>query len=219
MFSWRSYLQGCFCLYFMWYFIPNISIKARCIWRKDKFQIKKCWSWSHRKIGDTTKLHWRLDIGCPLVTLMGPSDKGWSPKWRVGSPDIGVNISERKSGTEPTKKRKNRELVFFPTARDAPYAARTGLKSQVHKQAKHTRFYKQIHDTIRMMVILYYEITSFRIIDVLGWNDYVADFAERISFVEHWKLVAESSEFHLTLSRAHRAHFFPTRNTQKSWTF
>ena len=38
-------------------------------------------------------------------------------------------------------------------------------------------------------------------------------FAERISFAEHLKLVAESSEFHLTLSRAHRAHFFPTRNT------
>ena len=27
---------------------------------------------------------------------------------------IGVNISERKSGTERTKKRKKRELVFFP---------------------------------------------------------------------------------------------------------
>ena len=41
------------------------------------------------------------------------------------------------------------------------------------------------------MVILYYEIHSFRIIDV-----------------------------HLTLNRAHRAHFVPTRNTRKkSWTF
>ena len=27
---------------------------------------------------------------------------------------IGVNISERKSGTERTKKRKKREFVFFP---------------------------------------------------------------------------------------------------------
>ena len=34
------------------------------------------------------------------------------------------------------------------------------------------------------------------------------NFAERISFAEHWKLVAESSEFHLTLSIAYRAHFF-----------
>ena len=57
------------------------------------------------------------------------------------------------------------------------------------------------------MVILYYEIQRFRIIDVPGCKRYVADFAERISFAEHWKLVAESSEFHLTLSRAHRAHF------------
>ena len=31
--------------------------------------------------------------------------------------NIGVNISERKSGTERTKKRKKRELVFFSTAR------------------------------------------------------------------------------------------------------
>ena len=46
-------------------------------------------------------------------------------------------------------------------------------------------------------------------------NDIVADIAERISFAENGKLVAESSEFHLTLSRAHKAHFFPTRNTQK----
>ena len=34
------------------------------------------------------------------------------------------------------------------------------------------------------------------------------NFAQRISFAEHWKLFAESSEFHLTLSRVHRAHFF-----------
>ena len=46
-------------------------------------------------------------------------------------------------------------------------------------------------------------------------NDIVADIAERFSFAEHGKLVAESSEFHLTLSRAHKAHSFPTRNTQK----
>ena len=31
---------------------------------------------------------------------------------------------------------------------------------------------------------------------------------EQISFAEHGKLVAESSEFHLTLSRAHRVPFF-----------
>ena len=33
------------------------------------------------------------------------------------------------------------------------------------------------------------------------------NFAERISFAKHWKLVAESSEFHSTLNRAYRAHF------------
>ena len=46
-------------------------------------------------------------------------------------------------------------------------------------------------------------------------NDIVADIAERIGFAEHGKLVAESSEFHLTLRRAHKAHFLSTRNTQK----
>ena len=40
-------------------------------------------------------------------------------------------------------------------------------------------------------------------------------FAERISYTEHWKLVAESSEFHLTLSRAHRAHFFQLEISKK----
>ena len=33
-------------------------------------------------------------------------------------------------------------------------------------------------------------------------------FEEGISFAEHWKLVADSSEFHLTLKRAHRVHLF-----------
>ena len=44
---------------------------------------------------------------------------------------------------------------------------------------------------------------------------YVAYFTERISFAEHWKLVAESSEFHLMLSRPHRAHFLQLKILQK----
>ena len=59
--------------------------------------------------------------------------------------------------------------IFIP----GPYAVRT--KSQLNKQAKHTKF---------------------------------NNFTERLSFAEHWKLVAESSEFHFTLSRVRRAHFF-----------
>ena len=47
-------------------------------------------------------------------------------------------------------------------------------------------------------------------------NNYVADFAERISFAEHWKLVAESSEFHLTLSRAHGVYFFQIEIRKKA---
>ena len=40
-------------------------------------------------------------------------------------------------------------------------------------------------------------------------------FEEGICFAEHWKLVAESSEFNLTLKRAHRVHFFQLEIRQK----
>ena len=43
----------------------------------------------------------------------------------------------------------------------------------------------------------------------------VANFAGRISFAEYCKLVAESSEFHLTLSRAHRAPFSNSKYAKK----
>ena len=65
------------------------------------------------------------------------------------------------------------------------------------------------------MVILY-EIDIFRIIDVPDCLRYVADFAGRISFAEHGKLVAESSEFHLTLNRV---HFSQLEICTKSRTF
>ena len=44
-------------------------------------------------------------------------------------------------------------------------------------------------------------------------------FQEGFSFSEHRKLVAESSEFHLTLKTAHRVHFFQLEIRQKSGTF
>ena len=40
-------------------------------------------------------------------------------------------------------------------------------------------------------------------------------FEEGISFAEHWKLVAESSEFNLTLKGAHRVHFCQLEIRQK----
>ena len=43
--------------------------------------------------------------------------------------------------------------------------------------------------------------------------------AERISFVEHRKLVAESCEFDFTLSRVHRAHFFELQIRKKAEHF
>ena len=125
---------------------------------------------------------------------------------------LGVNISERKSETERTKKRKKLELVFFlPTTSGrnwyfgtssgqytdfatvtiiwdifipGPYAAQT--KSQLNKKAKNTPF---------------------------------NNFAERIRFAEHRKQVAELSGFDFTLSRVHSAHFFQFQIRQKSGTF
>ena len=44
-------------------------------------------------------------------------------------------------------------------------------------------------------------------------------FEEGICFAEHWKLVAESSEFNLTLKRAHRVHFSNSKYAKKSGTF
>ena len=63
------------------------------------------------------------------------------------------------------------------------------------------------------MVLLYYEIGAYTVSESLmslfvSCNDIVADIAERINFAVHGKLVTESSEFHLTLSRAYKAHFF-----------
>ena len=60
------------------------------------------------------------------------------------------------------------------------------------------------------MVILY-EIHSFRIIDVPGCNDMLPTSQSESASAEHWidwKLFVVSSEFHLTLKRVHRAHFY-----------
>ena len=62
------------------------------------------------------------------------------------------------------------------------------------------------------MVILYYGTHSFRIIDVPGCNDMLPTSLTELALQStgSWrksKLVAESSEFHLTLRRERRAHF------------
>ena len=44
-------------------------------------------------------------------------------------------------------------------------------------------------------------------------------FEEGISFAEHGKLVAESSEFHLTLKRADRVHFSNSKYAKKAGHF
>ena len=60
---------------------------------------------------------------------------------------ISVNISERKSGTERTKKR---ELVFFPSQGGPTGTVVHRLHAtRTKSQTKHTQFYKQIHGTIK----------------------------------------------------------------------
>ena len=79
----------------------------------------------------------------------------------------------------------------------------------VKQQAKYTQFYQNIHDLIKWCSCITKYIVSESLMSLfVSCNDIIADIAERIGFAEHGKLVAESSEFHLTLSRAHKAHFF-----------
>ena len=112
----------------------------------------------------------------------------------LSTPCIGVNINERKSGTERTKKRKKRELVFFPTARGA-----TG--TVVHHL-----------DTTRILPRATITRTRHIFIPRPGLSRKQTkltkcyNFTDRISFANHWKLIDESSEFHLALSRAHTGH-------------
>ena len=71
---------------------------------------------------------------------------------------VGVNISERKSGTERTKKHKKRELVCYTTASGRNWYCSTSSRdsrrytdfAQSEKQAKQTTFYKQIHGSIKL---------------------------------------------------------------------
>ena len=110
-----------------------------------------------------------------------------------------VNISERKSGTERTKKCKKLELVVFSppgdttgtvvhrlefrrytdfaraTITDNPGYLCLGPSMRSVTDKTHP-FFLQTDTWHDQIVILYYEIHSFRII--------VADFAERISFAE-----------------------------------
>ena len=101
------------------------------------------------------------------------------------------------------EKRKKREFIFI-------FFSPPG-GALVKQQAKHTQFYQNIHDPIKWCSCITKYTVSESLMSLFVsncCNDIVADIAERISFAEHGKLVAKSSEFHLTLSRAHKAHFF-----------
>ena len=126
---------------------------------------------------------------------------------------IGVNISERKSGTEDEKAR----VGIFPTPGDA-----TGTVVGLHRLDATPILPELRYPGIHIFIPgptrpgLSRSLTNMQNTFTNRWHDqivtiYSVDFAERISFAEHWKQVAEStksSEFNLMLSRAHRVHFF-----------
>ena len=88
------------------------------------------------------------------------------------------------------KKRTKWELVFFP-----PPVGATGTAVTIHDNPGYI-YPGPYTARIKSQLNKQEKHTAFY------------NFAVLISFAEHWKFVAESSEFQLTLSRAHRAHFF-----------
>ena len=110
---------------------------------------------------------------------------------------IVVNISVRKSGTERTKKHKKRELVFCPTASGRNSYCSTPLNGICPSYDNPGYLYPGPYAALTKSQ-LYKQAKHTQ----------VYNFAERISFAEHWKLVAKSSEFHLTLSRVHLERIF-----------
>ena len=129
--------------------------------------------------------------------------------------------------TERTKNHKKREFIIFPTTRGRNWycgtssrrytdfpgaiafraAMRPGLSRSTIFQTD------KWHDK---MVILYYEIHSFRIIDDHRCDNMLPTSQSELA-LPTTKLVSES--FHLTLSRAYRAHFFQLEIRKKSGTF
>ena len=109
---------------------------------------------------------------------------------------IGINISERKSGTERTKKR---EFIFFPSQGGATGTIVHRLNAtRTKSQKKHTQFYKQIHGTIKWWSCITKH--TFRIINV------------PLPSTGRWL----PSHLSSTWSWAERIErVFPTRNTHK----
>ena len=115
--------------------------------------------------------------------------------------------SGRKSGTERTKKwdradEKAGVGIFFPTARGHNWYCSTSSRC-------YTDFARATISRDIFIQALYAAQTKSQLLNKEAKRKTFYNFAERIGFSEHWKLAAESSEFHLTLSRAYRAHFFP----------
>ena len=98
---------------------------------------------------------------------------------------IGVNISERKSGTERTKKRKKRELVWVF------FSPPGGATDTVVHLIDTTRILQPSNRQNTRNITNRYMARS-------NCNDMFIMLPTSQSFAEHWKLVSESSELHLS---------------------
>ena len=115
--------------------------------------------------------------------------------------------ANEKSGTERTKKRKKRELICFPTARG---------RNGVHRlQFSAIHGFCPSYDNPGYLYPRPYAVRTKSQLNKQAKHSTFYKFEEGISFAEHWKLVAESSEFNLTLKRAHRVHFCQLEIRQK----
>ena len=116
---------------------------------------------------------------------------------------IGVKTSaNEKAGQSGRKRVKSGSLYVFPTARGATEYIAYAING-----------FCPICDNPGQLYPEPYAVRTKSQVNKQAKHPTFYKFEKGISFAEHWKLVAESSEFHLTLKRAHRVHFFP--NTPK----
>ena len=99
---------------------------------------------------------------------------------------------------------------------------RTKKRDSANEKASNAGVTKKIHRQVAPLV-LYSSTSSRRYMDFaratitrdifIPATHIFYNFAERISFAEHLTLVAESTELHLTLSRAHFFHLVIRKKT------
>ena len=119
---------------------------------------------------------------------------------------IGVNLSQRKSGTERTKKRKKRELDFFLTNRGAPCKT-TG---------KRTQFYKNIHETVKWWsCITKYTVSESLISLFVSCNDVLPTSQSALALLSTWSWLPSRLNSTLRWAEHKKRIFFQLKYAHK----